>query len=88
MAKPIVDATTKLATLSDAMLEHGTWRAKQTLAVGDGANDLAMITQSGLGVAYHAKPIVAEAAGARIDHGDLSALLFAQGYPRKEWVTA
>jgi phosphoserine phosphatase len=44
-----------------------------------------MITQAGLGVAYHAKPVVAEAAGARIDHGDLSALLFAQGVARKDW---
>jgi phosphoserine phosphatase len=44
-----------------------------------------MITQAGLGVAYHAKPVVAAAAGARIDHGDLSALLFAQGVARKDW---
>jgi phosphoserine phosphatase len=85
VTKPIVDAATKLATLSEAMLEMGLAR-EETLAVGDGANDLAMITQAGLGVAYHAKPVVAEAAGARIDHGDLSALLFAQGYARKDWV--
>ena len=83
--KPIVDSATKLATLSEAMLEFGLTR-EEALAVGDGANDLAMITQSGLGVAYHAKPVVAQAAGARIDHGDLSALLFAQGYARKDWV--
>jgi phosphoserine phosphatase len=87
VTKPIVDAATKLATLSEAMLELGLAR-EETLAVGDGANDLAMITQAGLGVAYHAKPVVAEGAGARIDHGDLSALLFAQGYARREWVTA
>ena len=85
VAKPIVDASTKLATLSEAVLDRGLACA-ETLAVGDGANDLAMITQAGLGVAYHAKPVVAEAAGARIDHGDLSALLFAQGYARKDWV--
>jgi len=84
VTKPIIDATTKLATLSETMLELGLKR-EETLAVGDGANDLAMITQAGLGVAYHAKPVVAEAAGARIDRGDLTALLFAQGYARKDW---
>ncbi|QDZ07381.1 phosphoserine phosphatase SerB [Sphingomonas panacisoli] len=87
VTKPIVDSATKLATLSEAMLDLRLMR-EETLAVGDGANDLAMITQAGLGVAYHAKPVVAQAAGARIDHGDLSALLFAQGYARKDWVTA
>jgi len=86
VTKPIVDASTKLATLSEAVLDLGLSRA-ETLAVGDGANDLAMITQAGLGVAYHAKPVVAEAAGARIDHGDLSALLFAQGVARKDWIS-
>jgi phosphoserine phosphatase len=84
VAKPIVDAATKLATLSEAALDLGLPR-EATMAVGDGANDLAMITQAGLGVAYHAKPIVAEAAGARIDHGDLTALLFAQECPLREW---
>ena len=52
----------------------------ETMAVGDGANDLGMIGEAGLGVAFRAKPVVAEAADARIDHGDLSALLFIQGY--------
>ena len=51
-----------------------------TLAVGDGANDLAMIQHAGLGVAYHAKPVVAAAAGAAIQHNDLTALLYLQGY--------
>jgi phosphoserine phosphatase len=83
--KPIVDASTKLATLAEATRDLGLF-AHETLAVGDGANDLAMITQAGLGVAYHAKPVVAAAAGARIDHGDLSALLFAQGIARTDWV--
>jgi phosphoserine phosphatase len=86
VTKPIVDASTKLATLSEAVLDLGLSRA-ETLAVGDGANDLAMITQAGLGVAYHAKPVVAEAAGARIDHGDLTTLLFAQGVARKDWIS-
>ena len=53
---------------------------------GDGANDLGMIEAAGLGVAYHAKPAVAAAAAARIDHGDLTALLYAQGYRRDEFV--
>ncbi len=56
------------------------------MAVGDGANDLAMLGEAGLGVAFHAKPAVAAAAHARIDHGDLEALLFIQGYARTEFV--
>ena len=56
-----------------------------TLAAGDGANDLGMIQAAGLGVAYHAKPAVAAAAAARIDYGDLTALLYAQGYRRDEF---
>jgi phosphoserine phosphatase len=58
----------------------------QTLAAGDGANDLDMLEEAGLGVAYHAKPKVAAAAQARIDHGDLTALLYLQGYRREEFV--
>ncbi len=58
----------------------------RTLAVGDGANDLAMLSAAGLGVAYRAKPQVAAAADARIEHGDLTALLYAQGIPRSEFV--
>ncbi|PTS82969.1 phosphoserine phosphatase SerB [Sphingomonas sp. HMWF008] len=85
VAKPIVGSDTKLQTLLAASAELGLL-TEQTLAVGDGANDLAMIKAAGLGVAYHAKPIVAAAAAARIDHGDLSALLYAQGIPRAEWV--
>ena len=53
---------------------------QQTMAVGDGANDLAMLGEAGLGVALHAKPAVAAAAHVRIDHGDLTALLYLQGY--------
>ncbi len=85
VAKPIVDSSTKEVTLLGAMAELGL-DASATMAVGDGANDLAMIRKAGLGVAYHAKPIVAAAAGARIDHGDLTALLYAQGIARSEWV--
>ncbi len=57
----------------------------ETLAVGDGANDLGMIEEAGLGVAYRAKPAVAAAADARIDHGDLTSLLYLQGYRREEF---
>ncbi|MDO7841225.1 phosphoserine phosphatase SerB [Sphingomonas immobilis] len=85
VTKPIVGAQTKLDTLQAATAELGLSPA-QTLAVGDGANDLAMIGAAGLGVAYHAKPVVAAAAAARIDHNDLTALLYAQGIPKSEWV--
>ena len=58
------------------------------MATGDGANDLDMIAEAGLGVAFHAKPTLAEAAAARIDHNDLTALLYVQGYKRDEFVEA
>ncbi|MCI5045235.1 MAG: phosphoserine phosphatase SerB [Aquisalinus sp.] len=60
----------------------------QVIAVGDGANDLDMLQAAGTGVAFHAKPIVAEAAQIRIDHADLTALLYLQGIPKEEFVTA
>ena len=72
----------------DALLELRSARkldAATTLAIGDGANDLDMLSQAGLGVAFHAKPKVASAAHARIDHADLTALLYAQGYRRAEF---
>ncbi len=84
VAKPIVDAATKLATIDAERAALGL-SVDETLAVGDGANDIPMIQAAGLGVAYHAKPKTAAAAGARIDHGDLTALLWAQGYPRSSW---
>jgi len=79
VAEPILGKEAKLATLLGAREKRGLG-ADATLAVGDGANDLAMIEEAGLGVAFHAKPVVAAAAGARIDHGDLTALLYLQGY--------
>lgn len=85
VAKPIVDSATKEQTLRDTRAALAL-RDDQTLAVGDGANDLAMIAIAGLGVAYHAKPVVAAAAAARIDHHDLTALLWAQGIERSQWV--
>ncbi|MBV9458162.1 MAG: phosphoserine phosphatase SerB [Bradyrhizobium sp.] len=83
--EPILGRATKLATLIE-LTEDFDLDAIDTLVAGDGANDLGMIQNAGLGVAYHAKPAVAAAAAARIDHGDLTALLYAQGYRRKEFV--
>ena len=85
VTEPILGRAAKLATLVE-LREAFDLDDIDTLAVGDGANDLGMIQQAGLGVAYHAKPAVAAAAAARIDHGDLSALLYAQGYRRDEFV--
>ena len=82
---PIVGAAAKLETLE---VESTHLPRSAVLAVGDGANDLPMIRAAGLGVAYHAKPIVAAEAAARIDHNDLTALLWAQGIARKDWVSA
>lgn len=84
-AEPIVGREAKLATLIE-LREAFDLDKLDTLAVGDGANDLGMIQHAGLGVAYHAKPAVAAAAAARIDYGDLTALLYAQGYRRDEFV--
>jgi phosphoserine phosphatase len=81
VAEPILGREAKLATLVELRERFGL-SAQDTLAIGDGANDLAMIEAAGLGVAYHAKPKVAAAAHARIDHGDLTALLYCQGYAR------
>jgi phosphoserine phosphatase len=81
---PIVNSATKKDTLEGAMIATG-WPVANTIAVGDGANDIPMIRTAGLGVAYHAKPKTAEAASARIDHGDLSAILYGMGYPQSEW---
>jgi phosphoserine phosphatase len=58
----------------------------ETLAIGDGANDLDMLAEAGLGVAFHAKPAVAATAQAQVEHGDLTALLYAQGYRRADFV--
>jgi len=85
VARPIVGSATKRETLIAERDGSGLTPA-QTLAVGDGANDIPMIEEAGLGIAYHAKPKTAAAADARIEHGDLSALLYAQGYKRADWV--
>jgi phosphoserine phosphatase len=85
--EPILGRAAKLATLVE-LTESFDLDDIDTLVAGDGANDLGMIEAAGLGVAYHAKPAVAAAAAARIDHGDLTALLYAQGYRRDEFVDA
>jgi phosphoserine phosphatase len=81
--EPILGKEAKRAALLKLRAEHGLEPA-ETLAVGDGANDLAMLAEAGLGIAFHAKPAVAAAAHARIDHGDLTALLYAQGYKAED----
>jgi phosphoserine phosphatase len=81
---PIVDSQGKRAALLDAAERLGISPA-QALAVGDGANDVPMIEAAGLGVAYRAKPAAAAAADARIVHNDLTALLYAQGWPSSQW---
>lgn len=86
VVEPILGRDAKLAALNDLITAKGLDRA-ETLAVGDGANDLAMLGGAGLGVAYRAKPAVAEAAHVRIDHGDLTALLYLQGYAAHEIVS-
>ena len=83
--EPILGHDAKLAALEEIAAVNGVPLA-ETLAVGDGANDLAMLKAAGLGVAYRAKPKVAASAAARIDHADLTALLYAQGIPRAEFV--
>jgi phosphoserine phosphatase len=84
VARPIVGAEAKRQALIDAAAARQIPLA-DALAVGDGANDVPMLKAAGLGVAYRAKPAAAAAADARIAHNDLTALLYAQGYPRKEW---
>jgi phosphoserine phosphatase len=85
VAEPVLGRAAKLATLVE-LREAFDLDDLDTLVVGDGANDLGMIRSAGLGIAYHAKPAVAAAAHARIDYGDLTALLYAQGYRRDEFV--
>ena len=84
VAQPILGREAKLAALVEEAAALGL-DLSQTLAVGDGANDLAMIEAAGLGVAWRAKPVVAARADARVDHTDLTALLYFQGYGADEF---
>jgi phosphoserine phosphatase len=85
VASPIVDKSTKLNRLTTLAAEQGV-ALSATMAVGDGANDLDMIKASGLGIALHAKPHVAAEAQVRIDHADLTALLYLQGFEEEDIV--
>lgn len=85
VADPILGKQAKLDALLELRARFGADTAR-TLAIGDGANDLAMLGEAGLGVAFRAKPAVAAAAHARLDHADLTALLYAQGYRGEEIV--
>lgn len=84
VADPILGKQAKLDALEEIAARLGLDMA-QTMAVGDGANDLAMLNRSGAGVALHAKPSVAAQCDIRVNHGDLTALLFIQGYAREDF---
>ena len=84
VAHPILTRDAKHRTLLETASRLGL-DLGETLAVGDGANDLEMVAAAGLGVAYRAKPIYAETAAVRIDHGDLTALLYLQGYRHRDF---
>jgi phosphoserine phosphatase len=85
VAAPILTRETKRDTLRELARQTGVPLAA-TLAIGDGANDLPMLETAGLGIAFHAKPAVAAASRWRLDHADLTGVLFAQGYRREEIV--
>ncbi len=87
VAEPILGREAKVATLREFTGKLGL-RREDTLAIGDGANDLGMILEAGLGVAMHAKPMVAASAPARLDHVDLTGLLYVQGYESSDFVRA
>jgi len=84
---PILGQQAKLEALQRICARRSISTA-DALAVGDGANDLAMLGEAGMGVALHAKPQVQAEARFRVNHGDLTALLYLQGYARREFVLA
>ncbi|UNK39298.1 phosphoserine phosphatase SerB [Shinella sp. H4-D48] len=87
VAEPILGKQAKVDALTEIAARIGI-SPEEAMAVGDGANDLGMLHLSGAGVALHAKPAVAAEAKIRIDHGDLTALLYLQGYRKSDFVTA
>jgi phosphoserine phosphatase len=87
VAEPILGKQAKVDALTDISERLGI-SPEEAMAVGDGANDLGMLHLSGAGVALHAKPAVAAEAKIRIDHGDLTALLYLQGYRKSDFVGA
>jgi phosphoserine phosphatase len=84
VAEPILGRQAKVDALVEITARLGISEA-EAMAVGDGANDLGMLKRAGAGVALHAKPVVAAECDIRINHGDLTALLFIQGYTREEF---
>jgi phosphoserine phosphatase len=86
VAEPILGKQAKVDALSEISARLGI-STEEAMAVGDGANDLGMIHLAGAGVALHAKPTVAAEAKMRINHGDLTALLYIQGYRKTDFVT-
>ena len=87
VARPILGREAKVAALEEITARLGLSKA-DVIAVGDGANDLGMLGRAGTGVALHAKPSVAAQCDVRVNHGDLTALLYVQGYRLEEFVTA
>ncbi|SMO68443.1 phosphoserine phosphatase SerB [Paracoccus laeviglucosivorans] len=85
VALPVLGREAKVDALNEISAARGLTPA-DVLAVGDGANDLGMLQLAGTGVALHAKPVVAEQVSVRINHGDLTALLYLQGYAAEEFV--
>ncbi|WP_435164547.1 phosphoserine phosphatase SerB [Falsirhodobacter sp. 1013] len=87
VAEPILGREAKVTALEEVTRQMGI-TAADVIAVGDGANDLGMLGRAGMGVALHAKPAVAAQCELRVNHGDLTALLFLQGYAREDFVQA
>jgi phosphoserine phosphatase len=86
VARPILGQKAKIDGLKELARKHGL-ESSDAIAVGDGANDLAMLSEAGLGVALHAKPHVQESSLIRINHADLTALLYLQGYRREQFIS-
>jgi phosphoserine phosphatase len=85
--EPILDKASKFAALQKAVADLSITK-DDVIAVGDGANDLPMLQAAGMGVAYHAKPVVQEQVYARINHSNLKSLLYIQGYKEVEIVNS
>ncbi|MBT5185460.1 MAG: phosphoserine phosphatase SerB [Kordiimonadaceae bacterium] len=85
VGEPIVDSDTKINSLKEFQQRDGL-ENHQTIAVGDGANDIPMLVGAGLGVGYYPHPIAGEAADVSITHGDLTALLYIQGYSKDQFI--
>nr|MCU0910783.1 HAD hydrolase family protein [Paracoccaceae bacterium] len=86
VAEPILGREAKMTALAEVSARLGLGH-EAVIAVGDGANDLGMLGMAGTGVALHAKPAVAAQCEVRVNHGDLTALLYLQGYARDEFAT-